>query len=130
MQKRTLFYSLGHLGFFVLGGFGFVMNFPLWFFSALALLWFGLCGWTLAECKIDIINGVRWLCGKPAMQGLSTREYEVISYWDETGSSIEDALSSVKWFRMKRFPKTIHNKKIGEIIEISHPDGKHWSNRY
>lgn len=54
MQKRTLFYCLAHLGPFVLGGFGFAMNMPLWFFGGLAALWFLIAGWTISECKEDI----------------------------------------------------------------------------
>ncbi|MCY3803702.1 MAG: hypothetical protein OXG06_04790 [Gammaproteobacteria bacterium] len=57
--------------------------------------------------------------------------HEVIVYWDETNSSMVDNLTRSLYgvLRDKKFPKTIRNKTTGEIKEIPHPDGKHWSNR-
>lgn len=55
------------------------------------------------------------------------RLWKTLTYWDQTGNLALDAFRDPLLY--KRFPKTMRNTETGDIKEVPHPDGKHWSNK-
>lgn len=128
MRIPAIVQILWHSGSFIVAGIGWTTDMipqdMLYIFGA---IWLATFGWTLCFYRNNIVILWRKIFGKSEQS--KTAQYEILQHWDEPKNDFESMLQGMLPLGYRKFPKIIKDPISGEIKEIKHPNGDHWSNK-